>query len=184
MNVLGRVIALIALFICIPFVVLPLLIVGLQLLSSPVFWIILSLVVMSFLVYIIFDKKKKGYLKGIVGYVSLEGVDPSKLSFLRLYPDKITIDDIQSVPIKRVNKATFEILTNRIRNYGVQIKRHTYVLKIHFMDKDENLSCIICRSKVDQVSAHNAYMGMEHKINKQIGYEHPKPNYPDKPYEL
>lgn len=174
----------IVLIICLPFVILPLFVLGLQLLLNKFFWIIIGLILLGLIIYILIEKKTKGFLKETAGYISLEGVNPSRLSILRLYPDKITINDIQIIPIERVTKATFNTNTQIIRGYRNYAKRHTYYLTVTFKNKDGRIDSVICRSKENQASAHIDYIQMEKKINKHISYTEPKTKYPDKPYEL
>ncbi|MEH7014816.1 hypothetical protein V7087_29115 [Neobacillus niacini] len=180
-----QIIGLMVFIVLIPFVALSLLLVGVQILSSPIFWIILVLIAIGFIAFDRNDKKRKGYLTSTIGYIYLEGVDPSKMSILRLYPDKITINDIQTIPIDRVKKATFETVTRVFRGYkGIPVKEHTYTLTIHYSNREGKQDCFTCRSKVNQGNLHMDYMRMEQKINKLIGYLPPKENFPNKPYKL
>ncbi|MCL6572900.1 MAG: hypothetical protein K6T88_14650 [Bacillus sp. (in: Bacteria)] len=181
---MGQVIPLVIIIILIPFVLLPILFVGLQILLSPPFWIILVIVIAGVLSFYLMDKKRKGYLSSTFGYIALEGVDSSKMSILRLYPDNITVNDVQIIPIERVKKAAFDTQTRVIRGYRTQVKEHTYVLTIQFINKIGNENYLTCRSKVNQGGLHYEYMQMEQKINKQVGYVKPKQDYPNKPHEL
>lgn len=127
-------------------------------------------------------KDEKGYLYSTVGYITLEGVDSSKMSMLYLYPDKITINDIQIIPIERVKHATFTMGSKSI-DYRTPLKRRMYFLTIEFKDKKGKINYIKCHSKKNQHSMHSDYMNMELKINNHIGYVPPK-LYQNKPYEL
>lgn len=183
--ILVQVLAMIVLIICLPFVILPLLVLGLQLLLNKTFWIIIGLILLGFIIYMIVEKKTRGFLKEATGYISFEGVNPSQFSTLRLYPDKITINDIQIIPIERVKKATFNTHTKTVGGYKNYVQRHTYYLTVTFKNKDGKIDSVICRSKENQASAHIDYIRMEKKINKHISYtEPPKTKYPNKPYEL
>ena len=181
---MNRVLAMIILIIFLPFVILPLFVLGLQLSLNKTFWVIIGLILFGLIIYMVIEKKTKGFLKETAGYISFKGVDPSQLSTLRLYPDKITINDIQIIPIERVKKATFNTNTKVVRGYKNYARRHTYYLTVTFKDKDGKIDSVICRSKENRASAHIDYIRMEKKINKHINYTEQKTKYPDKPYEL
>lgn len=127
-------------------------------------------------------RKERGYLHSTVGYITLEGVNPAITSSLYLYPDKITINDVQIIPIKRVLKAS-SYETSKALNRTTPLKRYIYYLTIEFIDKEGKIKSIKCYSKINQRGAYMSYLEIERKINKLIGYV-PPTSYPDKPYEL
>jgi uncharacterized membrane protein len=160
------------------------LIIGIKILLSPIFWIILGLVIIVYHFANYMDKKSKGFIASTLGYVTLDGVNPSKVAVIYLYPNKITVNDIQFIPINRVLNASFKKTTKVVKGYKDDTKNHTHFLTIHYSDKDGKLSSFTCTSRLNNIVLNVNYEKMKRKINMQVGYIPPRVTYPDKSYEL
>lgn len=107
------------------------------------------------------NKKERGYLHSTVGYINLEAVNPDITSSLYLYLDKITINDVQIIPIERVLKASSYEASKAFNR--TTVKRYMYYLTIDSTDKEGKIKSIRCHSKINQRGVY-----MSHQLPIQI----------------
>jgi hypothetical protein len=170
---------------CLIIAAVPLFALFLTLITSKVFWIVLLLLIIFSFAYSYFDQKEKGYLYMISGYVTCKDVDSSKISRVILYPDRITINDIQTIPISRVQKAFTLTHDNSFVYRGHKIHRKSYSIVVNYKDKNGLDASFSCRTKDNPFEGGVFFEEMKRKINQLVGYkEVSKDELPTKPYEL
>jgi hypothetical protein len=151
-----------------------------------VFWVFIALGIVGLFIWSYFDQKAKGYLDSVTGFIHrVQHVDSSKLSIVFLYPDRITIDDVQIIPLNRVERAYIEDNTHRVSaGRGYSVKREYYSLNVIFTNKEGRQERLECESGKNPIDHGSGYEIMVKKINELIGYVEPKNKKPTKPYEL
>ncbi len=165
-------------------IAIPVLLVIGMLVTSPMFWILVGIGIVVFIIFLYSNQKSKGYLSAVTGYVSCVDVDSSKISAVYLYPDKITVNDIQTIPIERVEKAFTNLYDQSFVHRGYKIKRDRYNITICYKTKEGASSSLSCVTKDNPISGGGPFEQMKNQINKLVGYVEPSHKNPSEPYEL
>ncbi|NHM31289.1 hypothetical protein [Neobacillus terrae] len=171
-------------YLCVLFIGIPVLLCIFILLTYKMTWIVLGLSVVLFFVWSVVHQTKKGYNGVIKGRVRFDGVDPDQKSAFYLYPDRITINDIQIIPMEQVIKASLGKYDNGFRYRGIWNKKEVYQVNLEFKDKEGKTQFLTCASKENPNFTADNYAAMVQAINKMVGYVEPQPTYPKKPYNL
>lgn len=153
-------------------------------LTLPTFWILLFIGIVVIIAFLFSYKKTKGYLSSVQGYVSCKGVDSSKISIVYLYPNEITVNDTQIIPIERVKKAVKTYYDRSFIHRGRKIRRERHSLTIYFQTKDGSSAELNCLTKDNPFDGGSSYIQMKKQINKLIDYVEPASESSSKPYEL
>jgi len=155
---------------------IPLLIVLLQLMFYPAFWVVFLLAIVGFFVFVHVRQKQKGFLDCVSGY---SHGDQKRI--LYVYPDRVTIDDIEIIRLEKIQSASVFKRSEWIRaGGGFGVKREYKTLSISYINKDGNRSVY---SFVSGKNPGNAFDRICNLINNMVGYV-PPPDTSKIPHEL
>ncbi len=122
-----------------------------------------------------------GALRAARAHVQYPGIDHWKKSKIVLWKDKITINQIQTIPIDRVLNAS--VFRAKQRTYYSWNQRVEYRLEIEFNDKDGKKSRILCSTGVNEHTEGAQLDSIGKEINRLVGVQtSPQPH--TTPYEL
>lgn len=157
---------------------------------------ILIILLVTPLVYLLYvNKKARGnsYVENsvkltIYGHVQFaDGINSNVVSKIELYSDKILINKVAIIPIKRIEKAEYsKVIRKETSKDGNAVHRYFGDLKILFIDKDGKDSFIQCETpKHNQFHFMSQYENMKKAINNLTGFENQTTTTPlQEPYEL
>ncbi|PZD96982.1 hypothetical protein DNH61_04870 [Paenibacillus sambharensis] len=146
---------------------IPLLVLIILLMFYPAFWVFLILAVLGFFAVSHNRQKEKGFLDCISGY---SHGDQKRI--LYIYPDRITIDDIEIICFEKIKSASMHKRSNWVRTGGgFGVKREYKTLSISYINKDGNSSVytfLSCKNP------NNSFDRICEKINNMVGYVPPQ----------
>ncbi|RBW68227.1 hypothetical protein [Bacillus taeanensis] len=156
------------------------------------FLIIVSLMVLASLCFYAvkkmddYQKSPKGKISAYGKITGAEGIDPNKVSTIKVSGDQITINELAIIPIGRVNDVRAHKKVQTIRGSGgIGVTRHYGELHITFTNKDGKIRTVSCYTpKQNQISLIHQYEMMKVAIERRLGIGEKKIETPTEPYEL
>ncbi|MFC3885655.1 hypothetical protein ACFOU2_20130 [Bacillus songklensis] len=155
--------------------------------------IILLIAPLFYVLYASRKAQKNSYIENsakltIYGNVQFaDGIDRHVVSKIELYSDKIMINKVAMIPIKRIEKVEYsKVIRKETKEDGNAVNRYFGDLKILFIDKNGQDSFIQCETpKHNQFHFMSQYEDMKKAINNLIGVGNQTTTAPlQEPYEL
>jgi hypothetical protein len=156
-------------------------------------FVILLVATLFYLLYASRKAREHSYVENsvkltIYGHVQFaDGIDNNVVSKIELYSDKIMINKVAIIPIKRIEKAEYsKVIRKETSEDGNVVNRYFGNLKILFIDKDGQDSFIQCETpKHNQFHFMHQYENMKKAINNLTGVGNQTTTTPlQEPYEL
>ena len=115
--------------------------------------LLIAILLISLIIYVTWHNKKIGLIETASGYTYLSGVDSYKRSTIYLFKDRMTINNIQIIPIAQITNASFYVRDQSFTYRGSRIMREFYILSVGFKAIDGHTSSFTCESKENLLTA-------------------------------